>query len=119
MWADLLSACKAHPSAGVCAGDWPSGHERLGVAAQYLYAIYKSDGGARTITPSLAYTNVFYDIVYGDNEMYSGDPNAASPAPSTPVAGYAAGPGYDEVTGVGVPFAGHLIEALTGLTGIQ
>jgi subtilase family serine protease len=114
MWADLLSACIAHPSQGVCTSNSGSHGYRLGVASRYLYGIYGSSIGKSIsgISPSLPYSNVFYDIIYGDNEMYS-NPGSASPVPSTPVPGFSAGPGFDEVTGVGVPFAGHLIQSLT------
>lgn len=112
MWADVLSACKANASAGVCAGAGPGPHGgfRLGNAAPYLYAIYKNTQ-IKNYTPSLLYNQVFYDIVYGDNQMQN--PNYT---PASPIPGAAAGPGYDMVTGVGVPYAGHLIQALTGLT---
>jgi len=110
MWADVLSACKVHPSAGVCAGGGPSPYPwRLGNAAPYLYAIYKHTA-INNYTPSLSYADVFYDIIYGDNQMQN--PNYT---PASPVPGASAGPGYDMVTGVGVPYAGHLIDALTGL----
>lgn len=122
MWADVLSACVQRPSVGACqqgkAG--PHGGWRLGNASPYLYAIYSNSTGYAKAqykingwTPSLTYTNVFYDIVYGDNEMYAGS-NPQSPSPQPVVPGYQAGPGYDEVTGVGVPFAGHLIDAMLG-----
>ena len=109
MWADVLSACKAHPSAGVCPASGSGDYWRLGNAAPYLYAIYKHTP-IHSYTPSLPYGDVFYDIVYGDNQMQN--PNYA---PASPVPGASAGPGYDMVTGVGVPYAGHLIDALTGL----
>jgi xanthomonalisin len=105
MWADLLSACKLHPSAGVC----PASGYRLGNAAPYLYAIYKGTV-YQSYTPSLPYASVFYDIVYGDNQMSN-----PTYTPASPIPGASAGPGYDMVTGVGVPYAGHLIQALTGL----
>ena len=62
-------------------------------------------------TPTLAYNQVFYDIIYGDNQMQNPVYSPASPIP-----GASAGPGYDQVTGVGVPYAGHLIDAITGLS---
>jgi xanthomonalisin len=117
MWADVLSACKANPSSGLCSGGTTtaSGGFRLGNAAPYLYAILKcpatpcssNDG----ITPLLSYSSTIYDIIYGDNQM-------ANPtyAPASPIPGYTAGPGYDMVTGVGAPYAGHLINAITGLS---
>lgn len=109
MWADVLSACKANPTAGVCAAGTGATPWRLGNAAPYLYAIYKTSP-IHGYTPTLAYGKVFYDIVYGDNQM-------ANPTytPASPIPGASAGPGYDMVTGVGVPYAGHLIDALTGL----
>ncbi len=88
----------------------PASGYRLGNAAPYFYAIYKNTPVAGKM-PSLPYNQVFYDIVYGDNQM--ADPNNA---PATPVPGFSAGPGYDQVTGVGVPFAGHLIQAITGIS---
>jgi subtilase family serine protease len=112
MWADVLSACKAH-STGACAGGSGATPWRLGNAAPYLYAIYKATPYTYNSAwmPSLAYNQVFYDIVYGDNQM-------ANPTytPASPVPGASAGPGYDMVTGVGVPYAGHLIQAITGQT---
>jgi subtilase family serine protease len=105
MWADVLSACKLHVGSGMC----PSSGYRLGNAAPYLYAIYK-DTAINDFSPSLSYNQVFYDIVYGDNQMAN-----PSYGPASPVPGASAGPGYDMVSGIGVPFAGHLIDAITGL----
>jgi subtilase family serine protease len=110
MWATVLSACKLAPSCG----NGPSGHAyRLGNAAPYLYAIYH--GGAvsgSTFTPQLPYANVFDDVLYGSNAMCPG--TTPGTCGGNPVPGPTAGPGYDRVTGVGVPFAGHLIQAITG-----
>jgi subtilase family serine protease len=113
MWADVLSACKANPSAGACANGGGPNSDRLGNAAPYLYAIYNCTSapcGYGSFTSQLNYNQVFYDIVYGDNQM-------ANPtyAPASPVPGASAGPGYDLVSGVGVPFAGHLIKAITNI----
>jgi subtilase family serine protease len=105
MWADVLSACAVHEGMGMC----PTSGHRLGNAAPYLYAIYKSTP-INNVSPSLSYNQVFYDIVYGDNQMAN-----PSYGPASPVPGYTAGPGYDMVSGIGVPFAGHLIDAITGL----
>jgi len=104
MWADVLSACEAHVGAGLC----PASGHRLGNAAPYFYAIYKGTAIAGR-TPSLPYNQVFYDIVYGDNQMQN-----PTYTPASPIPGASAGPGYDMVTGVGVPYAGHLIQAITG-----
>jgi subtilase family serine protease len=109
MWADLLSACKQHLSAGACAGGSGPYPYRLGNAAPYLYAIYKGTS-YKSFTPLLTYAQVFYDIVYGDNQMTN-----PTYSPASPIPGASAGPGYDMVSGVGVPYAGHLINALTGL----
>jgi subtilase family serine protease len=106
MWALVLQACKATAACG--AG--PSSHPyRLGNAAPLLYRIYKT-GSAGSPPTALPYSQVFYDIVYGSNAMLNPVGSA------TPVPGQLAGPGYDQTTGVGVPFAGHLIQAVTGVT---
>jgi len=105
MWADVLSACKQHAGMGMC----PASGYRLGNAAPYLYAIYKASSIAGE-RPALAYDQVFYDIVYGDNQMQN-----PTYTPASPIPGASAGPGYDMVTGVGVPYAGHLIQAITGI----
>ncbi len=115
MWADVLSACRANASAGACPStgntSGTNGHYwRMGNAAPYFYAIY-GHGTIGSWTPSLAYNQVFYDIVYGDNQMQN-----PTYTPASPIPGASAGPGYDLVTGIGVPYAGHLIQALTGLT---
>jgi subtilase family serine protease len=109
MWADLLSACKQHPGSGVCPTNSGGTFYRLGNAAPYLYAIYKGTQ-IHGFTPALAYSQVFYDIVYGDNQMTN-----PTYSPASPIPGASAGPGYDMVSGVGVPYAGHLIDALAGL----
>ena len=110
MWADVLSACKAQPSAGFCAGGSGAHPWRLGNAAPYLYAIYGHTKIAG-IQPSLRYSSVFDDILYGDNQQQSpGQPSGV------PVPGYPAMTGYDLITGVGSPYAGHLIQAITGIS---
>lgn len=118
MWALVLQACKSTPSCATASGAAPY---RLGNAAPVLYAIYggtyaKGAGGPSAFSPALPYANVFFDVLYGDTAQVN---PAATPAPgsSSPplIAGCcSAGPGYDEATGLGVPFAGHLIEAITG-----
>lgn len=108
MWALVLDACKNHSS--TCASGGTGAHPyRLGNAAPYFYSVYHGSNlaGSRAVSgfPFLPYANVFYDVVYGDNTM----PGASA----TPVPGDVAGTGYDEVTGLGVPFARHLITAVT------
>jgi subtilase family serine protease len=114
MWADVLSACKANPTAGACPATGGGRYWRLGNAAPYFYAIYHCAAtpcsALGSFTPKLAYNQVFYDIVYGDNQMTN-----PTYSPASPIPGASAGPGYDMVSGVGVPFAGHLINAITGL----
>ncbi len=114
MWADVLSACIQHPTVGACAGGGGPHPYRLGNAAPYFYAIYHCSAtpcpALGSFTPQLSYSQVFYDIVYGDNQMTN-----PTYSPASPIPGASAGPGYDMVSGVGVPFAGHLINAITGL----
>lgn len=106
MWALVLQACAATPS---CATG-PSGHPyRLGNAAPYVYSIYANQNLTGSFSPHLPYSQVFYDVLYGSNAMQNPKSKTASPVP-----GEIAGPGYDQTTGVGVPFAGHLIQAVTG-----
>jgi subtilase family serine protease len=106
MWAVVLSACKATPSCARGAGAYPY---RLGNAAPYMWGIYNN---------ATLYPQTFFDVVFGNNTLPGCEVNGtcgvvASP---TPVAtGYQAGVGYDHVTGIGVPFARHLIKAIVGV----
>lgn len=105
MWALVLQACKATAACNT----GPAGHTyRLGNAAPYLYAIY-APGKVPGITANLTYAQTFYDVLYGSNAMVNPGSSTATPVP-----GEKAMTGYDQVTGVGVPFAGHLIQAITG-----
>ncbi|MBV8245136.1 MAG: S8/S53 family peptidase [Candidatus Eremiobacteraeota bacterium] len=114
MWALVLQACGATPSCATSTGAKPY---RLGNAAPLLYAISglayaQGSGGPAGFTPHLPGSSVFYDVLQGSNIA-----NGPGGAPPTPLpGGYVAGPGYDLVTGIGVPFAGHLIQAVTGKT---
>ncbi len=113
MWALVLDACKASPSCATASGPHPY---RLGNPDPLIYAIYGqayagTTGGPSAFTPGLPYAQVFYDVLYGNNAALPPNPTPSS----TPIAGCClAGPGYDEVTGLGVPFAGHLIQGITG-----
>lgn len=112
MWALVLQACAKSPSCATAGGAAPY---RLGNAAPLFYAIYGgafsgARGNRSAFVPQLPYAQVFYDVVYG-NSAQTGQQN---PVPPPPRCCFVAGPGYDEVTGVGVPFAGHLIQAVTG-----
>ncbi|HEY1729055.1 MAG TPA: protease pro-enzyme activation domain-containing protein [Candidatus Baltobacteraceae bacterium] len=112
LWALVLQACKA---SATCNTGGTTGY-RLGNPAPLIYAIYANNNslsGAYTasgFTPKLDYAHVFYDVTYGDNQA------APVPGPAQTPIGYNSGPGYDQVTGVGAPFAGHLIQAVTGTT---
>lgn len=106
MWALVLQACKATPACATATGTHPY---RLGNAAPYVYAIYApTKVSYNSFTPHLPYVQTFYDVLYGSNAMVNPAPKA------TPVPGEKAMEGYDQVTGVGVPMAGHLIQAVTG-----
>ncbi len=106
MWALVLQACQQNPSCAVAGGTHPY---RLGNAAPLLYGVYNN---------AASYASTIYDVTFGNNGQVgcaingSCDPNAPPP---TPVPGYTAGAGYDNVTGIGVPFARHLIKAIAGV----
>jgi len=102
MWALVLQACASAPT---CATAQGAKSYRLGNAAPLLYGFYSKNG---TVLP--AYAQTFYDVVYGDNAQVVAQPGPTSP-PLDP--GYQAGTGYDQVTGLGVPFARALIKAVT------
>ena len=105
MWALVLQACKASPS---CGQGGPYGY-RLGNPAPILYSFYGKQG-----TANPQYSHVFYDVLYGNNSQIptqTGPTPVPSGAPNSP--GFNAGPGYDLVTGLGVPFARALIKAVT------
>jgi subtilase family serine protease len=103
MWALVLQACEQSAKCATAQGAKPY---RLGNAAPLLYKIYANGS---QIQPT--YAQSFYDVVYGDNQLVPASPGPTSP-PLDP--GYNAGPGYDQVTGIGVPFARALIKAVTG-----
>lgn len=102
MWALVLQACAQSSS---CARAQGAKTYRLGNAAPLLYGLYAKGG---TIQPT--YAQVFYDVVYGNNQQVPVQPTPGSP-PLDP--GFNAGTGYDQVTGIGVPFARSLITAVT------
>jgi subtilase family serine protease len=105
-WALVLEACSRSAACATATGAKPY---RLGNAAPIYYAIY--DG-----TKFLDYKHTFYDVIYGCNQAVPAPTPEPSPGQTpkplpTPV-GYCAGPGYDMVTGLGVPFGGHLVDAI-------
>ncbi|MDQ2681294.1 MAG: protease pro-enzyme activation domain-containing protein [Candidatus Eremiobacteraeota bacterium] len=115
MWALVLQACKANAACATAGGTHPY---RLGDPKALIYAIYgtkyaPTQGNPGAFVPTLPYAQVFDDVLYGGNGAL---PPSATPNPNaTPIPGCCqSGPGYDMVTGVGVPFAGHLIQSITG-----
>jgi len=126
MWALVVQACSqtmACKSKG--SGPYPY---RLGNPDPLLYGIYQN---------ATTYGETFLPVLYGNNAQTdycydpanaAGDPadcptpapgSTASPTPSTPPLdrGYNANPlgGYNQVTGLGVPFARALIRAVVGI----
>lgn len=111
-WGVVLQACKA---SATCNKGGTYGY-RLGDPAALYYAIYGTSNLASgpyksSFTPALTYVQTFYDVIYGDNQAV---PPNVTPTPASTPGGYASGPGYDQVTGVGAPFTGHLVQAVTG-----
>ena len=105
LWALVLQACAQTPSCARAGGSKPY---RLGNAAPYFYTVYNS---------ATLYPTTFYDVTFGTNALVGCSLNGScGPAPTpTPGVGYTAGVGYDLVTGIGVPFARHLIKAVVGV----
>ena len=113
MWDLVLSACA---KSATCATAKGAKAYRLGNPAALLYNIYKGANYATTFLP----------VTYGSNGTitYCGslppgtDPTCPSPAPSPGSLdpGYTANPagGYNNATGLGVPFARALIRAVVG-----
>lgn len=114
-WSLVLQACRA--SATCNTGGSKS--FRLGNPAPLFYAIYATSSLAKgtyapkNFTPGLTYEHVFTDVIYGGNTGYPATPGPGQSTPP-PTSGYESGPGYDQVTGLGAPATGHLIQAITG-----
>jgi hypothetical protein len=70
-----------------------------------LYSIYQAN-------TTYAAPSAFYDVVAGSNGAITTPGGAVQ-------AGFNAGTGYDMVTGVGVPFIGHLINATMTAQGLS
>jgi subtilase family serine protease len=109
MWALVLDACRQTAS---CAAKGTGTHPyRLGNANPALYAIYNS---------ATLYPATFLDIVDGSNgvtpcRVNPGQVGACPNPVPTPDPGFSAGTGYDLTTGIGVPFARHLIKSVVGV----
>lgn len=98
LWSLVLEACKNDATCdSKGTGAYPY---RLGNPAPIIYGIYAN---------KQLYESSTFDVLYGDNSANNpyGQLNA----------GYQAGPGYDLVTGVGVPLAGHFIDAVLHIEG--
>jgi len=121
MWALVLQACKQTAS---CVAKGSGSHPyRLGNPAPMFYGFYKN---AATI-----YTSTFLSETYGNNSQAEycfqlsqtggSDPVDCPPGgPSPPPVldpGFSANPngGYNQLTGLGVPFARALIRAVVGI----
>jgi subtilase family serine protease len=104
MWALVLQACAQTSSCATASGSKPY---RLGNAAPLLWSkVY----GSQTL-----YTSSIYDVTFGNNGITPCAFQGGCPNPTpTSAAGYTAGTGWDAVTGLGAPFARHLITAITG-----
>jgi subtilase family serine protease len=108
MWALVLDACR---KTAACVAKGIGAHAyRLGNAAPYFYRIYNDP---------VLYPTTFLDIVDGNNGVRPcsvGSPPGPCPNPSPTIdPGFNAGVGYDLTTGIGVPFARHLIKAVVGV----
>jgi subtilase family serine protease len=102
MWALVLNACKVK---GTCIpGQTGPKAYRTGLANPFFYLIY-------TGKATQSYALTFYDVLYGSNGQQPGGP---TPGPTFDP-GYNSGTGYDQTTGVGVPFARSLVKAITGI----
>jgi kumamolisin len=102
-WAVVLSACKANPAC-VAKGSGPRPW-RMANPNPLLYSIYQ--GNTTYAAPS-----AFYDVTAGSNGAITTPGGAVQP-------GFNAGTGYDMVTGIGVPFIGHLIDATFSAQGLS
>ena len=100
MWTLVLQACKQTPSCATATG---SVRYRLGNPNAYFYKIYAN---------ASTYASTFYDVLYGNNGMLCFP--TATPCPAPTDTGFSAGKGYDQATGIGVPFARSLIKAVVG-----
>jgi subtilase family serine protease len=102
MWALVLDACRQTASCNRASG---AHSYRLGNAAPLLWKIYNSS----------AYGNAFLDVTFGNNGVVGCAQNGTCRGNPTPAPGFTAGTGYDNDTGIGVPFARHLINAVVGV----
>jgi len=99
LWGHVVSACK---QSAACSSrtSGPNAY-RLGNPGPYLYQIYENPA---------AYASSFYDVLFGNNSLPVGRPGS----PQDP--GFNAGKGYDQVTGLGAPYANNLASAVLTLS---
>ncbi len=103
MWALVLQACR---QSSTCSAKGTGTHPyRLGNPNPIFYTQYYTNGALQP-----QYSTTFYDVVFGNNALEVGPPPYFPGRPLDP--GYNAGVGYDLVTGLGVPYAAHLINAI-------
>ncbi len=103
MWALVLQACR---QSATCSAKGSGLHPyRLGNPNPLFYSQYYANG---KLQPQ--YSSTFYDVLFGNNSIETGPPPYFPGNPLDP--GYNSGVGYDLVTGLGVPFAAHLINAI-------
>ena len=104
MWALVLDACHQTATCNRAAG---AHAYRLGNAAPYFWHIYNN---------TQQYPFTFYDVTFGNNGVVACQQNGTCHGTSpTPDPGYVAGSGFDYDTGIGVPFARHLIQTIVGV----
>jgi subtilase family serine protease len=101
-WGLVLNACR---NRGKCPAA-PNGPipYRYGNPNPKMYNIYTT-----TLAVPYLYPITFYDVTFGNNGQ-----KGPSPSP-TYDPGYSAGIGYDQTTGLGVPFARELVKAVSGI----
>lgn len=104
MFADFLSACKMNTTCAHAHGAGTYGYRWGIAAATAFYSIARAETGYGTQAACAGGTSgAFYDVCAGSNGANSD---------GTIYPGFQSGPGYDEVTGLGVPFGGFLAEEL-------
>jgi kumamolisin len=107
MWALVLQACAQTTTCATATG---AKSYRLGNAAPFFWKnIYQKS--------QTAYNSTLLDITFGNNAIlpcvYTSCPD---PQPTIdPTIGFSALSGWDAITGLGVPFARHLITAVVGI----
>ena len=114
MWALVVQACKQNATCSTKGGG--THPYRLGNPDPVLYNIYHT---------ASTYNSTFLSVLYGNNSLLpicQQEGNCPSPAPgATPTPGldpgFNANPngGYNQITGLGVPFGRALIKAVVGV----